>query len=309
MNARSRTTLIAGACLAVSMCASMIVLRRVDQIRPQGTLDDVLYINSPKVVKRMSLGYDGLMACIYWTRAVQYFGNRHFEYSRTYNELAPLLEITTTLDPQLLPAYQFGASFLAPKPPNGAGQPDRAIQLMEFGIQHNPDDWHLYYALGFVYYTELKDYAKASRAFDSGSQVSGAHPFMKVLAARMAQHAGDLQTARMLWSATFETSHDPQVRDNALEHLRDLQVDEDVTNLESAVTRFGERTGRLPSSMAELILAEKLPGIPVDPDGNPYKLTSDGRILVEHPDNFSFITKGLPPGYKPASGPKFHVHS
>ena len=29
---------------------------------------------------------------------------------------------------------------------------------MEYGIQHNPDNWHLYYDLGFVYYTELKDY-------------------------------------------------------------------------------------------------------------------------------------------------------
>ena len=29
---------------------------------------------SPKAVKRLSLGYDGLLADIYWTRAVQYFG-------------------------------------------------------------------------------------------------------------------------------------------------------------------------------------------------------------------------------------------
>ena len=90
------------------------------------------------------LGFDGLMACIYWTRTVQYFGHRHFDMAHTYNELAPLLEITTALDPHLLPAYEFGASFLAPKPPNGAGEPVRAIQLMEYGIEHNPDNWRLY---------------------------------------------------------------------------------------------------------------------------------------------------------------------
>jgi len=92
----------------------------------------------------------------------------------------------------------------------------------------------------------------------------------------------------------------------AVEHLRALKVDEDVTRLQSAVTRFGERTGRLPSSMSELALAERLEGIPVDPDGKPYKLTSEGRILVEHPDDFPFISKGVPPGYKPAP-PKFRV--
>ena len=74
------------------------------------------------------------MACIYWTRTVQYFGHRHFDREHTYNELAPLLEITTALDPHLLPAYQFGASFLAPTPPNGAGEPARAIRA--HGIRH-----------------------------------------------------------------------------------------------------------------------------------------------------------------------------
>ena len=64
-------------------------------------------------MKRLSLGYDGLLADIYWTRAVQYFGTRHQQQrAQLQSLLAPLLEITTTLDPQLLVAYQFGANFL-----------------------------------------------------------------------------------------------------------------------------------------------------------------------------------------------------
>jgi hypothetical protein len=60
------------------------------------TLEEVLYLSSPKVLKRASLGYDGLLADIYWTRAVQYFGFRHHNFaSDSYNLLAPLLEITT----------------------------------------------------------------------------------------------------------------------------------------------------------------------------------------------------------------------
>ena len=307
MTAPRRTTAVASACLAVSMTASVLLLRHIDQIRPKAAIEDVLYIDSPKMVERASLGFRGLMACIYWTRAVQYFGHRHFDHEQTYNELAPLLEITTALDPQMLPAYEFGASFLAPTPPNGAGDPARAIGLMEYGIAHNPDNWRLYYDLGFVYYTELKDYKKASEVFARGAQVPNAHPFMKVMAAQMAEHAGDFNTARMLWSATFETSRTPDIRQNALEHLRSIQVDEDVTNLQAAVTSFGERAGRLPASMAELAAAEHLPGIPVDPDGTPYKLTPEGHVLVETPENFPFITKGMPPGYKPAARPTFHT--
>jgi tetratricopeptide (TPR) repeat protein len=305
MTQRQKTTIVASICLIVSLAASSFVLHRLDQLRPQATLDEVLYLSSPKVIKRASLGYDGLMACIYWTRAVQYFGYRHHFDAQSYNLLAPLLEITTHLDPHLVVAYEFGSSFLAPKPPHGAGQPEAAIKLMEYGIENNPDNWRLYYDLGFVYYMELHEYKKAADVFERGSHVANAHPFMKIFAAQMAQHAGEYQTARMLWSATYQTTQDEQIKQNAVEHLRALKVDEDVEHLQEAVTRFGERTGRLPASIAELVAAESLAGTPADPDGHPYKLTPEGRVEVRVPDDFSFATKGLPPGYKPPV--KFHT--
>jgi tetratricopeptide (TPR) repeat protein len=304
MKQRRKVSIVAGACVAIFLAASSLLLHRSDELRPQATLDEVLYLNSPKVLKRASLGYDGLLADIYWTRAVQYFGGRHHASAQSYNVLYPLLDITTHLDPKLVVAYQFGASFLAPPPPGGAGQPERAIQLMEYGIQNNPNNWKLYYDLGFVYYMNLKDYSKAADAFERGSKVPNAHPFLRLLAAQMAEHAGEFDTARMMWSATYQNSQDKLIRQNAVEHLRSLRVDEDVTHLQEGVTHFGERTGRLPASIAELVNAERLPGIPVDPDGHPYKLTPEGRVEVRVPDDFPFATKGLPPGYKPQ--PKFH---
>jgi hypothetical protein len=297
MKPRRKITLIAVVTLLLSLAASSFILHRVDQLRPQATLDEVLFLSSPTVIKRASFGYDGLMACIYWTRAVQYFGYRHHYHAASYNLLAPLLEITTHLDPHLIIAYEFGASFLSPKPPQGAGEPQRAVELMQYGIQQNPDNWHLYYDLGFVYYMDLRDYKKAAEIFQQGSQLPHAHPFLKILAAQMAQHAGEYDTARMLWSATYENTQDKQIKENAVEHLRALRVDEDVQHLQEAVTRFGERTGRLPENIVELAAAEHLPGIPLDPDGLPYKLTSDGRVEVRVPDDFPFATMGLPPGY------------
>jgi tetratricopeptide (TPR) repeat protein len=196
-------------------------------------------------------------------------------------------------------AYEFGSSFLAPQPPFGAGQPKSAIDLMNYGIENNPDNWRLYYDLGFVYFTELKDYKNAAEAFARGSRVPNAHPFLKVLAAQMASHAGDYETARSLWMASYQNTQDKLIRQNAVDHLRALRVDEDVEHLQAAVTRFGERTGRLPASIEELATAERFAGIPVDPDGHPYKLTPEGRIEIREPHDFQFATKGLPPGFKP----------
>jgi tetratricopeptide (TPR) repeat protein len=299
MSASGRITIIATILLVAGMAGSIAVLRQLGKIRTGASVEDVLYITSPKVLKRMSLGYDGLLADIYWTRAVQYFGNRHIARASHYKQLAPLLEITTTLDPQLLVAYQFGANFLAPAPPDGAGMPDKAIQLIEFGIQNNPDDWHLYYELGFICYMQKKDYALAAAAFERGSKVPNAHPFLKVLAANMAQHAGDIQMARALWKTTYQTTQDKDIRANAIAHLRALQVDEDVTLLEQIVTQYRNTTGRLPSTMSELVAGGMLRQLPRDPTGRPYKLVPEGRVEVEMPDEIPFIEKGTPPGYKP----------
>jgi tetratricopeptide (TPR) repeat protein len=298
MKPNTRITIIASMLLVACAAGSVVCLRKVDQARAGATLDDVLYVSSPQMLKRLSLGYNGLMADIYWTRAVQYFGARHVQRASSYKSLYPLLEITTTLDPKLLVAYQFGANFLAPAPPHGAGMPDQAVQLVERGIEQNPDQWKLYYELGFIYYMEKRDYAKAADAFERGAKVPGAHPFMKVLAANMAQHAGDAEMARALWMTTYQSSDDKQIRGNAVAHLRALKVDDDVTRIQDAVTTYGKETGSLPASMNTLISAGLLAGVPVDPDGHPYKLTAEGRVELAFPDDFPFATKGLPPGYQ-----------
>src|SRR5262249_51717092 len=96
---RSQTTAVASVALLFGFAASVFCLRRVDRIRTGSTLQEVLYISSPETLRRVSLGYSGLMADIYWTRAVQYFGSKHHAGGGRYDLLAPLLEITTTLDP------------------------------------------------------------------------------------------------------------------------------------------------------------------------------------------------------------------
>jgi len=300
----SRITMVAGCLLALCLFGSVLALRRVDAVRNRSTLEDVLYVSSPKVLKRMSLGYDGLLADIYWTRAVQYFGNKHVEGADTFKLLAPLLEITTTLDPKLLVAYEFGSNFLTAKPPQGAGMPEQAIALVEEGIRNNPDEWKLYYDLGFIYCLDRKDYRSAADAFDRGSRLPNAHPWMKIMAARAAQEGGDAEMARMLWTTTFETTSSKDIKANAVAHLRALQVDQDVTILESLLARYREQTGYFPASFRELESVGMLKGTPRDPLGVPYKLMPEGRIEVNDPDDLPFIQKGLNIGYIPPAKPK-----
>ena len=295
----SRTNSVLIVLMIGLMAGSISLIHRIDQQRSETKLEEVLFIPSPKVLKRMSLGYDGLLADLYWTRAVQYFGWNHKHRAKRYDLLYPLLDITTELDPHLIVAYRFGGTFLAQKPPNGAGQPERAVQLLERGIAANQGNWQLYYELGFLYAMELKDYKSAAKAFHRGAMVPGAHPFLNVLAAAMAQHGGDQQTARLLWQTAYQTTQDKLIKENALEHLRALDVDETVPKLEEVVKAYRDKAGQQPTSFLQLVAAGLLRGIPTDPLGIPYKLRPDGHVEVQDPEALPFIRQGVPPGWQP----------
>ena len=151
----------------------------------------------------------------------------------------------------------------------------------------------------------MKGYAGAAEVFARGARVPNAHPFLAMLAAKMAEHVGDQQLAGMMWTTTYQTTKDKNVRANAAAHLRALQVDEDVTALEALTGRYQQQSGHFPASFAELEAAGVLRGIPRDPLGHPYRLMPDGRLEVLTPDDFPFIQKGMPPGYVAPLAPKF----
>jgi hypothetical protein len=191
---------------------------------------DVLNVGSARVIKALSLGYEALMADIYWTRAVQYYGDKRnaVEHDPTgqrmdhYPLLYPLLEISTTLDPQLVVVYKFGAIFLTEAPPRGAGRPDLAAQLLRQGIANNPNHWRMWADLGMIYY-ENHDYRNSSEAYRQGSMHPKADEWMKVMAAKIAQEGGTPQISFFLWEQIYNSTQDPMIRKNALEHLEQLK--------------------------------------------------------------------------------------
>jgi hypothetical protein len=301
---RRGLTVILSVIAICSLGGAMATAVALDRMRGDGLKEEELYLPSGRVLKKLSLGYSGLLADIYWTRAVQYFGELHHEKAMRFRLLYPLLEITTELDPHLMVAYEFGSIFLSQSPPEGAGEPERAIALVQRGIRENPGDWHLYAAMGYIEAIELRDYKAASRSFLEGSKLPGSRPWMKVMAAAMAEHGGEAETARFLWTKLLESSDDKMIRENAVRHLRALQVDEDVQRLEDLVAEYQRRTGNRPESFAPFIAMRWLPGQPIDPLGHPYRVVPDGHVYVQNPADLPFITRGIPPGAKTAIVPK-----
>lgn len=238
---------------------------------------DELVLRSPKLIKRMSLEYAPLVGAMYWTRAVQYYGEKHRQHQRNLELLWPLLDITTTLDPNLIVAYRFGSTFLSDAPPRGAGDPEHAVELLRRGVLANPDYWRFYQDMGNVYYFDKKDYAKASEAFAEGAKNPQAAIWMKVMAAKIAADGESLETSYFLWRDVYQTAKEPQIKKNAELHLRLVKVDLDLRELNRVADEYERRTGRRATKMSELVQAGLLSQLPGDPDGYPYVLGEGGK--------------------------------
>jgi len=238
--------------------------------------DEVL-LHSGKKVKILSLEYAPLMADVYWTRVVQYYGSKGERREQNLDSLWPLLDLATTLDPSLLPAYRFGSTFLAEARPVGAGRPDLAIELIQRGIRENPDYWRLYQDLGNTYYLTLHDYKKASDAFLEGSKNPAAPPWMKIMAARIVERGDTRQISRFLWSDIYQSTQDATIKENAKTHLLLLKTDDDKEELNLLLVEFTKKTGRRAESLRDLVQAGMLQGIPADPVGYPYVLGKSGE--------------------------------
>lgn len=280
---RSLWTAIVATPILLFVLAALQV--RIDaHTRSEAAQKQDLLVRSGSLLKRMSLGYDSLLADVYWTRAVQYYGSRIGQRGENFELLAPLLDISTTLDPRLIVAYRFGAIFLSERKPLGADRSDLAVDLAKHGIAANPNQWRLYYDLGFLYYWHLKDYPDAATAYLEGGKQPGAPLIMKLMAARVAEKGGSLETSRMIFAEMYESTKDKNVRKILMKQLRALKAEEDEMHLDEVIAEYRKRFGRNPASTKEMVAAGLLPGVPVDPVGFPYVIGADGKSHL-NPDS------------------------
>ncbi|MGH9534911.1 MAG: tetratricopeptide repeat protein [Terriglobales bacterium] len=234
-----------------------------------------------RMARTMFLGYNGLAADIYWTEAIQYFGSRHLARSRTYPRLAPLLNLSYRLDPDLLPAAEYGAFFLADRPPFAAGEPQAAVALLRRAIHRHPQSWRLYYDLGFVYALNLHQPRQAAQAFLAGSKVHPTNPAMAVLAADYFSQSNQARLAAALWSEMYQHAPNADLRANALDHLQAIRAHADIRALEDLAAAYRRRYGHGPASWNALIAIGALRRPPLDPQGHAYVLKPGGRVTLD----------------------------
>ena len=259
-------------------------------------------------LKGFAFGAEGLIADWYYMRSLQYVGDKllnrtsetiNIDDLRDLNPrlLFPMLENATDLDPHFIGAYSYGAIVLP------AIDPGKAIDLAAKGIVHNPNEWRLYQHLGYIFW-KLGQYDKASEVYEKGSQVAGAQPFMKMMAASMKTKGGSRETSRLIYREMLENSDDEQVRITAERRLNELDSLDERETIDKTLSDFKEKNGRCAGDLSEItsmMMSVKLPenrefrvdnsNRLVDPTGAPYLLDIENCRVKLDPERTGLPVK------------------
>jgi hypothetical protein len=241
----------------------------------------ILYVRSGDAVKRLALDFDALWADVYWIRAIQHYGGDRLGQTRgpKYELLAPLLDLTTTLDPYFTIAYRFGAIFLSEAAPGGPGRPDQAIALLRKGVIAQPEKWQYVHDIAFVYYWHLRDLEAAARWFNRAADLPNSPNWLRPLAAGVLSVGNDRASARFMWSQILQ-SDEEWLRKTAERSLRQLDALDAIDQLQAIVKRFTPPPGGQYSWPA-LARRGLLRGTPLDPTGTPFEIDAGtGAVSV-----------------------------
>ena len=252
--------------------------------------EERLYLNGT-TAKRMSLAFNGLAADWYWMRSLQYVGRKVVSYGDTHEGrfelddlgaldlrlLPSFLRVATTLDPQFMAPYEYGAMILPTFNHN------EAISLLQYGIEQNPTAWRLHQHLGYIYW-QIGDYSKASETYGAGAKLPGAPKWMAEMSARTAAEGGSRAAAREMYQHLFDEAKDEQVRQLLERRLMQVDSFDERDRIRGALTEYKSHNGRCASSWRDVspqlqLLQLRLDArtlAPVDPSGTPYVLIKHG---------------------------------
>lgn len=264
--------------LALIICGACIwrTAAYLDHRRYSGDVsEEMMYFPSGRLTEIASVGFESLTSVMLWLRGIQYYG-AHRRTDRYYLLAEHIFETITDLDPNFINAYRFGAFVIS----QDMGQPAGGAELLRKGIRNNYMSWELYFDLGFLYFVDVEDEAKAARYFNMASRFPGAPDVAKRFSAFAYKRSGDYALSRKLWEEIYESTTNEAMRENAGYALRMLDLDESLHRLNLAVAEYRARHGVEPSSVSDLVSSGLVRVLPDDPFGGVYFLDSRSRQVL-----------------------------
>jgi tetratricopeptide (TPR) repeat protein len=258
-------------------------LRNVSSLKKER----VFFIPSSQSLKFLSGGFKSFCADIFYIRGILAVSDKIKVKDHNFwiNWVQGNFGAAVFLDPKLIQSYFFAGVVIT----GDKESIKKGIEFLQKYSKYNPDEWRIWYWIGFNYY-QLGDYLKAAWYYQKASVLPGAKQFLKDVQPMLYYKAGRPQLGLSYLNGLLHSINDPRQKELAKTKIKWLK---DIIFLQEEVEKFKQIYGRLPAGLEELVKYRLISGIPQDPFGRGYYLDKEsGRVKSRFGPTKKEISKG-----------------
>lgn len=252
-----------------------------------------IIVPSGRYMKVAVLGYNNVIADLYYLKAHQYVGTQEVRKA-DYPQLYPIIDLVTDLDPKFLSPHLFGGLVLS----LSGMHVDESILILKKAYKMDPNVWQTGFYLGFNYWYYLQEYDRAVEYTSKAASQLGSPSFLSTLAANLYAESKRPDMAIDFLKNLKETTKDEDAKKDIDARIMLAEVTRDAQFLEDAIERFKKKYNKMPAALDDLVKKGIIDNIPIEPNGGYYYIDKEkgevksskieGRLKMrafyQHPD-------------------------
>jgi len=217
-----------------------------------------------------------LVTDYYWLQMLQTIGGAGTE--QEYRDIYEYANLVTDLDPLLYPAYTFaGLTISFNRGRETWVNTDESTAVFEKGLRTFPQDppLKLYLAYNLTYFKH--DYRRAGLLLREVAATPRAPSYVGALATRLLAQSGEFDAGLALAQTLEQSAPDEETRAAFALRVKQIELERVLQEIDRGIAAYRARTGKLPLTVAELLISGDLTQYPVDPLGGKFYIQRDGR--------------------------------
>lgn len=252
-----------------------------------------IVVPSGQYMKIAVLGYNNVIADLYYLKAHQYVGTQEVRKA-DFPQLYPIIDLVTDLDKKFLSPYLFGGLALSLT----GMHVDESILILKKAYKMDPTVWQTGFYLGFNYWYYLQEYDRAVEYTSKAASQPGAPSFISNLAANLYAESKRPDMAIDFLKNLKETTRDEDAKKDIDARIIVAEVTRDAQLLEDAIEKFKKKYNKMPATLDDLIKKGIIDAIPIEPNRGYYYIDKEkgdvksskveGRLKMrafyQHPD-------------------------
>lgn len=248
----------------------------VGRLYPAEIREDLKIVPSKEIMEILSLDHRGFAADYLFAKVNVHSGSlmwKPLEIGFDSRWSFGTMDLITDLDPKYYTAYIYSGMGLI----HAFDDARLARPIIEKGMLVFPESWELPFWIGYDHYVYLEDYETASEYFLRAARKPGAPTRFLAMLLDASRRVGAYESAYWALKVMMAETEDEKIKKVYEKKLRQL---DNLLVLQKAVKEYEDEQGLFPAGLDDLVAAQIIPGLPIDPLGMGYSLDSDRKRVV-----------------------------